>query len=156
MSTAVTGATANRGWTADRAGNPQGSRRPEPAVARGRKVKGTSVAIAAPEPALGDEPFLLQVTARADGVEVVLRGPLDLGTASDIRQLGIALRGTAGPVVLDLADLTFIDSTGITALVSLKGELDLQLRSLQVRHLRPETLDLLRMVGVDELLGVRD
>ena len=112
------------------------------------------MAIAPFEPRVGDEPFLLQVTAGEHETHVRLSGPLDLGTAAELRQLGIALRGTAGPVVLDLGALTFIDSTGITALVGLKGELDVQLRALTVRDVRPEALDVLRMVGVDELLGL--
>ena len=105
-------------------------------------------------PEIGEEPFSIQVRAGEHEVLVHLRGALDLASASDLRQLGVALRGTTGPVVLDLADLSFLDSTGITALVSFKGELDLQLRQLTVERIRPETLDLLRMVGVDELLAL--
>ena len=111
------------------------------------------MAIAPSQPYM-DQPFLLQVSATEHEVRVQLSGALDLATAGDLRQLGVALRGTTGPVVLDLAGLTFLDSTGITALVSFKGELDLQLRELTVEQVRPETLDLLRMVGVDELLEV--
>jgi anti-anti-sigma factor len=112
------------------------------------------VAISDPPALKTDEPFRVQITAGVDEVRIVMSGPLDLGSAADVRQLGIALRGTVGPVVLDLGEITFLDSSGITALVGLKGELDLQLRALSVLHVRPEALDVLRMVGVDELLGL--
>jgi anti-anti-sigma factor len=48
------------------------------------------------------------------GSRLTLRGELDLGTAG---QLETALAGTAGPVVLDLTGLTFMDSTGVRMLL---------------------------------------
>ena len=102
----------------------------------------------------GDVPFLLEVRAGEDDVRIGVFGQLDLATAPDLRQLAQALAGTVGPVTLDLAGLTFIDSTGISALASFKGEMDLQLRHLTVRNVPERVLDVLKMVGVDEALGI--
>jgi len=101
-----------------------------------------------------NERFSIDI-ATTDGTVVVrLHGPLDLASAPDVAQLSHALRSTTGPVTLDLADLDFIDSTGISALAGFKGELDVQMRSLVVAGVQPRVLDVLRMVGIDEALGI--
>jgi anti-sigma B factor antagonist len=100
------------------------------------------------------ERFYLEVRAAEDHVDVAVSGPLDVSTVVDLQQLAVALPGTSGPVVLDLAGLTFLDSSGISALAGFKGELDVQLRQLSVVNVSPRILDLLRMVGMDEALGV--
>ena len=107
-------------------------------------------------PPVDDEPFYLEVRAGDDGVRIAVHGPLELSTVADLQQLSTALPGTSGPVTLDLAGLTFLDSTGISALASFKGQLDVQLRQLTVCNVSTRVMDLLRMVGVDEALGVCD
>jgi anti-sigma B factor antagonist len=59
--------------------------------------------------------FDLTVTQDADGARrVALRGELDLGTAARLEQ---ALDAADGPVLLDLRELTFMDSTGVRVLL---------------------------------------
>jgi anti-sigma B factor antagonist len=55
------------------------------------------------------------VVERADGERsvVALRGELDLATVDEVRARLDALRASGRPVVLDLDELTFMDSTGI-------------------------------------------
>lgn len=63
-----------------------------------------------------DEPTeSFDLDERADGerVVVVLRGELDLATVDQVRARLGALRAANRPVVLDLDELTFMDSTGI-------------------------------------------
>lgn len=109
---------------------------------------------APPGDGYGEVPFLLEVRAGEDDVRIAVIGQLDLATAPDLRQLALAMAGTVGPVTLDLGALTFIDSTGISALAGFKGEMDLQLRHLTVCNVPDRVLDVLRMVGVDEALGI--
>ncbi|MEU5879316.1 STAS domain-containing protein [Spirillospora sp. NPDC047279] len=63
----------------------------------------------------------LRVTARAhDGLTVVsLRGELDIANADDLRQeLQSARREHGDDVVLDLADLEFMDSHGLSVIIA--------------------------------------
>ena len=59
--------------------------------------------------------FDLTVTQDANGARrLALRGELDLGTAGRLEQ---ALSESDGAVVLDLRELTFMDSTGVRVLL---------------------------------------
>lgn len=63
----------------------------------------------------------LDVTTEArDGVTlVVLGGELDIYTVAGFRQYLEGLDATTTPVVIDLTDVTLLDSSGLGALVSL-------------------------------------
>lgn len=58
-------------------------------------------------------------SAEVDGVRVIaVRGELDLSTAPDLEgPLDTAVDGGAAPVLIDLAECEFIDSTGIALIV---------------------------------------
>jgi anti-anti-sigma factor len=63
-----------------------------------------------------DEPtesFDLDERADGDRAVVVLRGELDLATVDEVRARLDALRAANRPVLLDLDELSFMDSTGI-------------------------------------------
>jgi stage II sporulation protein AA (anti-sigma F factor antagonist) len=64
-------------------------------------------------------PFSLEVSRVADDVELVaIGGELDFGQASELSQALAQRRADGGRwFVLDLAELTFIDSSGINVLV---------------------------------------
>jgi anti-sigma B factor antagonist len=65
---------------------------------------------------MGDEQTdSFDVIERADGDRawIALRGELDLATVDEVRARLDALRAAGHPVVLDLDQLTFMDSTGI-------------------------------------------
>ena len=54
----------------------------------------------------------------ADTVTVALRGEVDVATVDQVRVALIdAIAAAPGAIVVDLADLSFIDSTGLGALV---------------------------------------
>ena len=71
----------------------------------------------------GDDSFSLRVEDRRDGARrsavVTLMGELDVYTVSSVRATldGLLLDG-ASPVVVDLTDLTFMDSSGLGTLVA--------------------------------------
>ena len=71
---------------------------------------------------------------RHDGTTVVtVAGEIDMATASELRQ---GLVGTQGHVIVDLRAVSFLDSSGIAALVTARKQLletggDLRLRKPQ-------------------------
>lgn len=66
-------------------------------------------------------PFGIELTNSGDRQVVRLVGELDLAYAGPVRA---ALVGIAGPeVVVDLSDLTFIDASGLSALVAARGQM---------------------------------
>jgi anti-sigma B factor antagonist len=104
---------------------------------------------------LESEPFLVQVAAGEDAVRITVHGPLDLSTVPDFQQMVAALEGTTGPVTLDLSGISFIDSTGLSALVTMGRELEVRMRQLVIVGVTDRVADLLRMTGVDGILGLR-
>ena len=104
---------------------------------------------------LESEPFLVQVAAGEHDVRVTVHGTLDLSTAADFHQMVAALEGTIGPVTLDLAGVSFIDSSGVSALVAMQRELEVSMRHLAIVGVGERVADLLRMTGVDGMLGLR-
>ncbi len=62
--------------------------------------------------------FEMRESRRADTVVVSLAGELDLGTADEVHQRLAELRDARQAVVLDLDELTFMDSTGIRLVLS--------------------------------------
>jgi anti-anti-sigma factor len=85
-----------------------------------------------------------------DGV-VYMSGELDMANADSIEQtLASNLNGQQR--VLDLGQLTFLDSSGIRAILHVAQSSD---EALILRNLRPNVRKILAVAGVDESLGVR-
>jgi anti-anti-sigma factor len=84
-------------------------------------------------------------------VEVVVAGEVDLSTAPQLQSALEALDQGWRRVVLDLADVTFMDSSGIAVIVRANGRFGPELRQLVIRHPRENVLQLLRLTGVSEL-----
>ena len=91
-----------------------------------------------------------------DGAVVLwLRGELDLATAPELRHaLRAALAADASTIVVDLAELTFVDSTGITELLTGHDLARAAGRSFTLRHPGRVVLKTLRLIGADGLLEV--
>jgi anti-anti-sigma factor len=64
-------------------------------------------------------PFEVSVSELAGGIQTIaVRGELDLSTAPDLeRPLEEALERGEGPILVDLSECEFIDSTGIALIV---------------------------------------
>jgi len=75
-----------------------------------------------------------------------LQGELDLSTVDLLTEEAARLEG---PLTLDLAGLTFIDSTGIAAFIWLLNRGRLTLVNVQ-----PRILNILRVAGIDRVPGV--
>ena len=85
------------------------------------------------------------------GPLVALVGDLDLATADELPAL---LGDCRGRVVLDLADVAFCDSSGLTALLHEQDRLRQGGGDLLVRTPPASLVTLLRVLGLEQLLPV--
>jgi anti-anti-sigma factor len=68
---------------------------------------------------ISDGPLVVRTTRDAEGYRISLRGELDLANAATAEaQLRKALEANDAPVIIDMSELEFIDSTGIALLVA--------------------------------------
>ncbi|MBK5307189.1 MAG: STAS domain-containing protein [Frankiaceae bacterium] len=101
----------------------------------------------------------LRISEAVDGATTVLTlsGELDLATAELLRTRVRALVGRGAEVrhlVLDLSDLTFLDVTGLGALLEARRKLTGAGGSLLLRRPRPMVLRMLELLHLDEALQV--
>jgi anti-anti-sigma factor len=97
----------------------------------------------------------LSITVAAEGHDVILRvtGEIDLAT---VGTLAMCLEHTAadssGELIVDVGAVTFIDSTGISALMRTHEALQQAGRRLRVRNPGPVVHRVLLVAGIDQLL----
>jgi anti-sigma B factor antagonist len=99
------------------------------------------------------------VESRTDrGLHMVsVAGELDQGTAPELRgALADALGDGASPVLVDLSDCNFIDSTGLSLLVEAKRRLGDERRRFGVCCPDPDVRRLLELTGIDRAVGLFD
>jgi anti-anti-sigma factor len=97
------------------------------------------------------------VTSRSTGsaVRLDLAGELDLATAGLLsEQVRRALDGGATELVLDLAEVTFCDSTGVDAMVKARALADRRGARLGAVNAHGVTRRSLEITGALELLSV--
>ena len=88
---------------------------------------------------------------------VSVAGELDQGTAPELRGvLAEALGDGATPVLVDLSDCDFIDSTGLSLLVEAKRKLGDERRRFGVCCPDPDVRRLLELTGIDRAVGLFD
>ncbi|MEU6106508.1 STAS domain-containing protein [Streptomyces flaveolus] len=99
----------------------------------------------------------LKITTRDVPAGPVLKisGDLDYETAGRLRDMlpGLALR-PGQRVVLDLADLTFCDSSGITALIVVRNHTQAAQADVALAAVPDHTLRVLRIVGLDQIFAL--
>jgi anti-anti-sigma factor len=89
------------------------------------------------------------------GPTVVLAGEIDLATAPELQaRLGSVAEGTNSDVMLDLAQLTFLDSTGLHAIATLYERLRTESRTLRVCEPSPRVRRVLELSGMARLLEI--
>jgi anti-sigma B factor antagonist len=99
----------------------------------------------------------IAVGAPIDGVRLVrLAGELDMATEGSVAEaLTWAIEAPgAVKVVIDLADLTFIDATGLSLLVKARRLAHNRGRVLRVRNARGEVDLVLRVTNLADLFGL--
>ena len=86
---------------------------------------------------------------------VAVRGELELATAADLSAaLDDAIRRTSGPFVIDLSDVSFLDSSGIACLMRARALLGREERTLGLICPPGSTRRALEITGVDALVAL--
>jgi anti-anti-sigma factor len=83
----------------------------------------------------------------------VLHGELDIATAPELIAMLTRLRRLGRAVALDLAEVTFIDSTGLTALIDAHRDAESEGRQFSVRRASPAVRRVVELAGVGRVLG---
>jgi anti-sigma B factor antagonist len=98
--------------------------------------------------AMGDE---LSVTvSRERGVNIAaIAGAIDISTVAALRERLFGLADDGQPLIVDLNQVTFIDSTGLGVLIGAARRADVHGVSVHAVCSRPQTRELLRLTGVD-------
>jgi len=100
----------------------------------------------------------LSIDTRAIGERAVLltlHGEVDYASAQELRSaITTALSGRIDRLVISLADVTFLDSTGIGTLVVAQRICEGVRVALQIRDTSPFIARLFEVVGVADMLGV--
>lgn len=97
--------------------------------------------------------FDVVVSEEGDGWTMRVSGEIDLLTAP---QLSEHLGRLNGRVTVDFADVTFIDSSGLSVLVREHQRLDGSDGRLTLRGLNPTTLGPFEITGLDSALHIED
>jgi anti-anti-sigma factor len=96
-----------------------------------------------------------QIKARIDpdAVIVSVAGDIDVAAAGELRDTGLrAIKEADGrPVILDVAALTFTDSTGLGALVALNNAASETETTLLLRSVPPQMATLMRLTALDQV-----
>jgi anti-sigma B factor antagonist len=87
---------------------------------------------------------------------VVLRGDIDFTSSPSVLQVirTAAAGSPSGDIRVDLAEVTFMDSSGISVLVQLLNLADKRHATLRLEHVGPKVQDQLHMSGLSEIFGL--
>ena len=97
--------------------------------------------------------FRMNVVAVADGVCVKLEGELDIAGAPELRDSLARLSEEPGcSILVDLADLTYLDSTGISVLVVAAKRVRSEGGSFTVANASGSVRRILEITGLVEFL----
>jgi anti-sigma B factor antagonist len=101
--------------------------------------------------------YILGERAGTAGTHVIaVDGELDLSAAPELRDaIGAAIGRGATTVVVDLNEVTFIDSTAIGVLLAARQRLLRSGGSLEVVCTEPNVVRVLEIVGMRSVAGVR-
>lgn len=92
---------------------------------------------------------------RTEAADIIrIEGRLDASTAPEMQAGAIAALDGSGPLVLDLAEVDYVSSAGLRALLILLREATARERPLALAALTPDVSDVIRLTGFDKLLDV--
>lgn len=97
----------------------------------------------------------VEVTKSGTHAVVHVKGEVDLATAPELHEILAAFGPEDGPLIVDLSDVAFLDSSGLSVLVRCHQHLDSNGRGgLRLVVTRPTILRVLDATGLAELLDV--
>lgn len=106
---------------------------------------------------MGDPQTALQVvvTHEADTVTMALQGDLDLAGEAIVSKAVAELRPLTGPLVIDLGDVEFIDSTGLRSLIAIqRAALADTGTTPRLSRCTPSTLRLFELCGLVDAFDI--
>ena len=95
--------------------------------------------------------FRLERREEDDGPVLVIAGDLDMAAVEPLSD-AIAALPSDRPIVLDLTDVTFLDSTGLTVIVRAHRARDSRRDAVVLRHPRPGVLWVLETSGIANIV----
>lgn len=99
--------------------------------------------------------FAIARTAAGDSVTLVLTGELDIAGIDRLTSAAGAV-ATGGSLMLDLAGLTFVDSSGLRIFMNLDRRSRREGWTLAIANANGQVLRLLKLCGFDERLRLID
>lgn len=88
---------------------------------------------------------------------IVFSGEIDFSVTPTVRERLLELVGkTKKDIELDLADLTYIDSSGLALLLELRKQLAETGRSVAIRSISPQVRKLFNLTQLSDLFGLPD
>lgn len=111
-----------------------------------------------PGVAAGSDNFSLSFSREDGGVVVGVAGELDCATAAVLDERLQDLLADQGNlrIVIDLADMTFVDSSGLSVLVATYQGLRARGGELSLRRPRPSTRKVFEITGLSRVLPIDD
>jgi anti-sigma B factor antagonist len=100
-------------------------------------------------------PLTVEIRPDSGAVTLLLEGELDLASVSTLRACLEQLDGSYHEVAVDLAGLSFVDSTGLATLITTKHQLDERGGRLVLRNPQDAVRRVLEVSGVDKVLAVQ-
>jgi anti-anti-sigma factor len=98
-------------------------------------------------------PLEIHTKVEAGKAQLAVAGELDLGTVAQLqREVQAALSGGARELVIDLSELTFMDSTGLRLFIAMYDDAAENGWTLQLLHPAEEPLRIFEISGTDEHL----
>jgi anti-sigma B factor antagonist len=98
--------------------------------------------------------FAVERTSGPDGSCVAVAGEVDVDTAPRMRRALAAGLAAGERVVVDLAAVTFMDSSGLSALLVTHRDARAAGLTFQLRRVPPTVHRLLRVTGMDAVLDL--
>lgn len=102
--------------------------------------------------------FELTISASGPNATIGVAGELDLATAPKLQEALAQAIADSGEVLIDFSRCTFIDSTGLSAIVAAARRLDEDGRRLAITALRGQPLNVFGIAGLTgtTLIEIRD
>ena len=99
----------------------------------------------------------ISIDPQPDRTTVRVTGDLDLETApSLLAKVEPYLDGSAGALVVDLGGLSFIDSTGLSALIRINQRMTATGRTFEIISPRPSVAKAFQITGLNRVLPLRE
>jgi anti-anti-sigma factor len=103
----------------------------------------------------GETPIDITVGTDDRGVVVTVAGEVDIATSPQLRDACLRAMESGADVGIDLAGVTFLDSSGLSALVEARQRIDGLGGRFEIRAASRPARRVLEISGLDATLGLR-